>query len=113
MCIGRETDMKTLENKRIVLAVCGSIAAVETIKLAHELRRRGAEVIPVITEAACGIIHPDESDPLIFNAIKLYCRSLYTDDTAKAAEWLRRYNELKSCLMMAEGYGYKEAADDE
>ncbi|MBE6506749.1 MAG: bifunctional phosphopantothenoylcysteine decarboxylase/phosphopantothenate--cysteine ligase CoaBC [Methanocorpusculum parvum] len=51
--------MKTLENKRIVLAVCGSIAAVETIKLAHELRRRGAEVIPVITEAACGIIHPD------------------------------------------------------
>ena len=57
--MGRETDMKTLENKRIVLAVCGSIAAVETIKLAHELRRRGAEVIPVITEAACGIIHPD------------------------------------------------------
>ena len=57
--MGRETDMKTLENKRIVLAVCGSIAAVETIKLSHELRRRGAEVIPVITEAACGIIHPD------------------------------------------------------
>lgn len=65
----------------------------------------------------CGIIHPDESDPLIFNAIKLYCRSLYTDDTVKAAEWLRRYNELKSCLMMAEGYGWiddsEEAASDE
>ena len=59
----------------------------------------------------CGIIHPDESDPLIFNAIKLYCRSLYTDDTAKSAEWLRRYNELKSCLMMAEGYGYPKEAD--
>ena len=61
----------------------------------------------------CGIIQPDESDPLIFNAIKLYCRSLYTDDTTKSAEWLRRYNELKSCLMMAEGYGYKGAAADE
>lgn len=59
LCMGCETGMKTLENKRIVLAVCGSIAAVETIKLAHELRRRGAEVIPVMTEAACGIIHPD------------------------------------------------------
>ena len=59
LCMGRKTDMKTLENKRIVLAVCGSIAAVETIKLAHELRRRGAEVIPVITEAAANIIHPD------------------------------------------------------
>lgn len=61
----------------------------------------------------CGIIQPDETDPLIFNAIKLYCRSLYTDDTAKAAEWKRRYDELKSCLMMAEGYGYKEAAANE
>ena len=60
----------------------------------------------------CGIIHPDETDPLIFNAIKLYCRSLYTDDTAKAAEWLRRYNEMKSCLMMAEGYGW-EASENE
>lgn len=60
----------------------------------------------------CGIIHPDETDPLIFNAIKLYCRSLYTDDTARAAEWLRRYNELKSCLMMAEGYGW-EASENE
>lgn len=60
----------------------------------------------------CGIIHPDESDPLIFNAIKLYCRSLYTDDTTKAAEWLRRYNELKACLMMAEGYGWEAGADE-
>lgn len=60
----------------------------------------------------CGIIHPDESDPLIFNAIKLYCRSLYTDDTAKAAEWLCRYNVLKSCLMMAEGYGWEANSDE-
>ena len=57
--MGRDTRMKTLENKRIVLAVTGSIAAVETVKLAHELRRRGAEVIPVISEAACGIINPE------------------------------------------------------
>ena len=54
----------------------------------------------------CGIINPDEADPLIYNAVKLYCRSLYTDDTVKSAEWLRRYNALKACLMMAEGYGY-------
>lgn len=61
----------------------------------------------------CGVIYADvENDPLIFNAIKLWCRSLYTDDTAKAAEWLRRYEALKSCLMMAEGYGWKEASDE-
>lgn len=61
----------------------------------------------------CGIIHAEESDPLILNAIKLWCRSLYTDDTAKAAEWQRRYDALKACLMNAEGYGWKEAATDE
>jgi len=51
--------MKTLENKRIVLAVTGSIAAVETVRLAHELRRRGAEVIPVLSEAATQLISPE------------------------------------------------------
>lgn len=60
----------------------------------------------------CGVIYADESDPLILNAIKLWCRSLYTDDPAKGAEYLRRYESLKSCLMTAEGYGWEAAADD-
>ncbi|PKL59969.1 MAG: bifunctional phosphopantothenoylcysteine decarboxylase/phosphopantothenate--cysteine ligase CoaBC [Methanomicrobiales archaeon HGW-Methanomicrobiales-4] len=51
--------MKTLSGKMILLAVTGSIAAVETIKLAHALRRRGAIVQPVMSEAAGRIIHPD------------------------------------------------------
>ena len=59
----------------------------------------------------CGVVFADSSDPLIFNAIKLYCRSVYTDDMAKASEYLRRYEALKACLMMAEGYGWK--ANDE
>ena len=50
---------KTLENKTIVLGITGSVAAVEDVKLAHALRRRGAEVQAVMSEAACGIIHPD------------------------------------------------------
>ena len=59
-----------------------------------------------------GIIHAGEEDPLIFNAIKLYCKSLYTDDTAKGAAYLERYDKLKACLMMAEGYGWEEGADE-
>lgn len=59
----------------------------------------------------CGIINAGEEDPLIFNAIKLYCKSIYTDDTAKGAAYLERYEKLKACLMMAEGYGWR--ADDE
>ena len=43
----------------MVLAVTGSIAAVETVKLAHALRRRGATVQAVMTAAAAGIVHPD------------------------------------------------------
>jgi hypothetical protein len=59
-----------------------------------------------------GIIHAGEEDPLIFNAIKLYCRAMNTDDPAKGAEYLKRYEALKSCLMMAEGYGWKVGADE-
>jgi len=51
--------MNFLQDKTILLAVTGSIAAVETIKLAHALRRRGATVQAVMSEAATRIIHPD------------------------------------------------------
>ena len=58
-----------------------------------------------------GVIYAGETDPLILNAIKLWCRSLYTDDVVKAAEYLKRYEALKASLQMAEGYGWR--ADDE
>ena len=63
----------------------------------------------------CGIIHAPDGDPLIFNAIKLWCRAAYTDDPVKSAEYLKRYESLKACLRMAEGYGWKaeEAPGDE
>jgi len=48
-----------LEGREIVLAVTGSIAAVDAVRLAHALRRKGARVQAVMSMAACGIIHPD------------------------------------------------------
>jgi hypothetical protein len=59
----------------------------------------------------CGVVHAETSDPLIINAIKLYCRAMNTDDPAKSAEWMRRYERLKSCLMTAEGYGWEDEGD--
>ena len=47
-----------LSGVRVALCVSGSIAAVKTVELAHELRRQGAEVRAVTTPAAEGIIHP-------------------------------------------------------
>lgn len=61
-----------------------------------------------------GVVYADRTDPLVFNAIKLWCRSLYTEDPAKAAEFRARYDALKASLMMAEGYGRPaEVAGDE
>ena len=47
-----------LEGVNVALGVAGSIAAVKTVELAHELRRQGAAVRGVMTAAAEGIIHP-------------------------------------------------------
>lgn len=55
----RGSDTKHLAGRRIVLAVSGSIAAVKTVELARALIRQGAEVLPVMTPAACAIITPD------------------------------------------------------
>jgi phosphopantothenoylcysteine decarboxylase / phosphopantothenate---cysteine ligase len=48
-----------LNGRRIVLGVTGSIAAVKCVELARELIRHGADVVPVMTEAATRILHPD------------------------------------------------------
>jgi phosphopantothenoylcysteine decarboxylase/phosphopantothenate--cysteine ligase len=48
-----------LQGKTIVLGVTGSIAAVETVRLAHELIRHGADVYAVLTRSAMDIIHPN------------------------------------------------------
>lgn len=42
----------------IVLCVTGSVAAVETVKLARELRRKGYSVKCFMTDGACDIINP-------------------------------------------------------
>jgi phosphopantothenoylcysteine decarboxylase/phosphopantothenate--cysteine ligase len=47
-----------LSGVNVALGVTGSIAAVRTVELAHELQRRGATVRAVTTRAAEGIVHP-------------------------------------------------------
>jgi len=49
----------SLEGKTVVLAVCGSIAAVESVQLARELIRNGAKVVAVLSKAAQGIVTPE------------------------------------------------------
>lgn len=60
-CAGCESlvTVQTLAGKEIVIGVTGSIAAVETVKLIHAFRRKGAQVQPVMSRAAQDIIQPD------------------------------------------------------
>ncbi|TLZ44544.1 MAG: bifunctional phosphopantothenoylcysteine decarboxylase/phosphopantothenate--cysteine ligase CoaBC [Methanobacteriota archaeon] len=55
----RGTKSLKLQGKTIVLGVTGSIAAVETVRLAHELIRHGADVHVVLTRSAATILHPN------------------------------------------------------
>ncbi len=55
---GLQGKNEKLKGKKIVLAVTGSIAALESIKLARELVRRGAEVVGIMSKDAQKIIHP-------------------------------------------------------
>lgn len=55
----RGIKTRHLEGKRVVLGVAGSIGAVEAVKIAHELQRHGADVLPIMTKAATQILGPD------------------------------------------------------
>ncbi len=54
----RGTRSDKLKGRRIVLAITGSIGAVECVKLCRELIRNGAEVHVVMSSDAQRIIHP-------------------------------------------------------
>ena len=58
----RDTDVEAqgsaLKGRRVLLGVTGGIAAVDTVRVARELRRHGAEITVVMTKAAQRIITP-------------------------------------------------------
>jgi phosphopantothenoylcysteine decarboxylase/phosphopantothenate--cysteine ligase len=49
----------TLKDKKIVLCVCGSVAAYKAIDFARLLMRHGANVFPVISNSATILLHPN------------------------------------------------------
>jgi phosphopantothenoylcysteine decarboxylase/phosphopantothenate--cysteine ligase len=61
-----------LENKRIVLAVTGSIAVYKVVDLASKLTQAGAKVDVIMTDAACEFV-----TPLTFQSVT--GRPVYTD----------------------------------
>ena len=65
------TKGKELMNKKIILCITGSVAAIKSTEIARELMRHGAQVFPVMTKMAQRIIHPDlmewaTGNPVVF-----------------------------------------------
>jgi len=84
------TPVQTLSRKQVVLAVTGSIAAVECVRLVHALRRRGAVVQVVMSNAAAGIVTPDalayaSGRPVITRITGLVEHVTYCGDGGSAA----------------------------
>jgi len=48
-----------IKNKKIILCITGSVAAIKSTEIARELMRRGADVYAVMSDSARQIIHPD------------------------------------------------------
>ena len=95
--------MTTLEKIKLSLRISHS-------KLDEDIQ---ADIDAVLTDLRMhGVTHKDESDPLIFNAVKLYCKSCYVDDPVKGASYRDRYFALRDCLKVAEGYGWEDDADE-
>lgn len=91
----------------------------EKIKLALRIKHNAldediqADVDACLADLkAMGVVYADATDPLILAAVKLWCKAAYTDDTAKSAEYMNRYNDMKGSLMMTEGYAWEDAADE-
>lgn len=55
--IGTKTN--ELRDKKIILCITGSVAAIKSTEIARELMRRGADVYAVMTKSAQKIVHPD------------------------------------------------------
>jgi phosphopantothenoylcysteine synthetase/decarboxylase len=67
----------TLKGRRIILGVTGSIAACKAAELASQLRKRGAEIFPVMTAAAQKFITPLTLQTLARNPV---VTSLWNED---------------------------------
>lgn len=53
-----ESLSSDLKGKKILWGVCGSVALLKSVELSRLLLRHGAQVIPVMSEAACQLINP-------------------------------------------------------
>lgn len=78
-----------LEGKRIAVAVCGGIAAVEVVKIIRELRRHGAKITPFMTPSSSRFIGPD--------ALSWAAETGVIAESSAQVEYLKEYDLVLVC----------------
>jgi len=83
-----------LKDKKIIICITSSIAAIELPKLIRELKRRGAEIHCFMSRAAQNIIHP--------NAIHWASKNkVITELTGESEHILHTYDEKADLILIA------------
>jgi phosphopantothenoylcysteine decarboxylase/phosphopantothenate--cysteine ligase len=106
---------------RVVLCVTGSVAAVETVKLARELKRKGFQVKCFMSDGACDIINPyalefATGEDVVTNLTGKIEHVKYADDdlilvAPATANVISKFaykiadNPINTLLVTASGYG--------
>ncbi len=88
----RAANDNRLNGNRVILCISGSIAATESVKLARELIRFGAEVIPVMSEAAVRIITGE--------ALKFACGTAPVTELTGDVEHITVFSEEKKNVVL-------------
>lgn len=58
-----------------------------------------------------GVAKLDPVNPLVFAAIKLYCKSTTSDNPAEGTQWLIRYEALRDSMALSGDFAQPEQED--
>jgi phosphopantothenoylcysteine decarboxylase/phosphopantothenate--cysteine ligase len=88
------TERQALEGKTIVLGVTGSIAAFKAVEVLRSLTKAGAEVVTIMTRAACHFVGPLTFQTLSRQPVMLDKEAFQSIDPRMKHIWMAQTGEL-------------------
>jgi phosphopantothenoylcysteine decarboxylase/phosphopantothenate--cysteine ligase len=85
---------RPLEGKSIVLGVTGSIAAFKAVDILRRLTKAGADVVPIMTRAACHFVGPLTFQTLSRQAVMLDDEAFRSPDPRMKHIWMAEVGDL-------------------
>jgi phosphopantothenoylcysteine decarboxylase/phosphopantothenate--cysteine ligase len=91
---GSMSEVQALEGKTIVLGVTGSIAAFKAVKVLRRLTKAGAEVVTIMTHAACQFVGPLTFQTLSRHPVMLDEEAFRSTDPRMKHIWMAETGHL-------------------